>query len=270
MIESWRVKGIRERHDQRVQNGDLITTTLAECEEVIERGLKTFMEVGLALVAIRDQELYRNGYPTFEMYCRDRWGIARGRAYEIMSAATITEELSEISNIVPINEGQAKQLRGLEIPAQARVMARAAEIAPSGKPTIAAIASARREIDPPPPRKGPAPPKPPHIPDRERDRRLLERGKELYIETLRLSAPDLLAEFRAGILEWEEAWRVWKHRSRLATALHLITSLVEENPEVDLDWLLNAPLVEPGKNLSPEGVAAAFDLLEKIQKNLSA
>jgi hypothetical protein len=90
----------------------------------------------------------------------------------------------------------------------------------------------------------------------------------LYIDTLRLSAPDLLAEFRAGILEWEEAWGVWKHRARLAEALHKITSLAED-PDVDLDWMLNAPLVQPDKNLTPEGVAAAIDLLEKIQKKLS-
>jgi hypothetical protein len=153
-------------------------------------------------------------------------------------------------------------------------MAKAAELAGSPeKITALVITKARREILPKPRRfKKPErkkPPTPAHIPDRERDRRQIEKGKELYIETLRLSAPDLLAEFHAGILEWEEAWRVWKHRAQLAGALHKITSLAED-PDVDLDWVLNALLVEPDKNLTPEGVASALGLMEEVQKKLSA
>lgn len=34
-------------------------------EEVIDRGLATFIEVGQALLAIRDRRLYRMAYATF-------------------------------------------------------------------------------------------------------------------------------------------------------------------------------------------------------------
>jgi phage N-6-adenine-methyltransferase len=46
---------------------------LAECEAVIERGLATFVEVGNALLEIRDDRLYRETHRTFEDYCRERW-----------------------------------------------------------------------------------------------------------------------------------------------------------------------------------------------------
>jgi hypothetical protein len=46
---------------------------LAQCEGVIERGMKSFIEVGTALLKIRDERLYRENYGTFEEYCRKRW-----------------------------------------------------------------------------------------------------------------------------------------------------------------------------------------------------
>ena len=47
---------------------------LLQHEQVIEKGLKTFVDVGNALLAIRDKRLYRQGFGTFEDYCKDRWG----------------------------------------------------------------------------------------------------------------------------------------------------------------------------------------------------
>ncbi|NJL33925.1 MAG: hypothetical protein HC893_08770 [Chloroflexaceae bacterium] len=52
---------------------------LERCEQIIERGLKTFFEVGAALVRVRDLKLYRVEHRTFEAYCQERWGIERRR-----------------------------------------------------------------------------------------------------------------------------------------------------------------------------------------------
>jgi hypothetical protein len=41
---------------------------------VIERGRRTFVEVGLALLEIRGRGLFRElGFSTFTEYCRKRW-----------------------------------------------------------------------------------------------------------------------------------------------------------------------------------------------------
>jgi hypothetical protein len=61
----------------------------------------------------------------------------------LISAAKTTKEVAEISDIAPVNEGQAKQLRGLPPSVAAKVMAKAAA---SGKITAASIAEARRQI----------------------------------------------------------------------------------------------------------------------------
>jgi hypothetical protein len=69
----------------------LAIRTLAECEAVIEAGLTTFVEVGEALLHIRDNRLYRQGHRTFEVYCRERWGFSKVRATQLITAAeTVT------------------------------------------------------------------------------------------------------------------------------------------------------------------------------------
>lgn len=129
---------------------ELVTAALAEREEVIARGLKTFIEVGRALAEIKEQKLYRQVFSTFEEYCDNRWQLARTRAYELIYAAETAKAMSEISNKhIPKNEGQAKQLRGLTAQVAVKVM-QEAEQATGGKITAAAIRDAREKIENPP------------------------------------------------------------------------------------------------------------------------
>jgi len=117
------------------------TTALAACEQVIEHGLGTFIEVGQALLAIRDERLYRENHSTFEDYCRVRWALSRSRAYQFIDAA-------EVSTVVDVaNEAQARELAGLPVETQCEVFAAAHE-ATEGKPTASAIREAREVIAP--------------------------------------------------------------------------------------------------------------------------
>jgi hypothetical protein len=85
---------------------------------VIERGLQTFNEVGGALLAIRDSRLYRDGYDTFEDYCRERWQMERRHAYRLIEAAQVVENVSHGTQMPPSNERQARPLTELEPEAQ--------------------------------------------------------------------------------------------------------------------------------------------------------
>jgi len=59
------------------------TRTLADCEAVIRRGLNSFIEVGEALMEIRDNRLYREkGFGRFEDYCQQEWGWKHSHAYK--------------------------------------------------------------------------------------------------------------------------------------------------------------------------------------------
>lgn len=63
------------------------TDRLTALESVIQRSRAAFLEVGAALLEIRDAKLYRSVSGTFEEYCRDRWEIGKSHAYRLIEAA---------------------------------------------------------------------------------------------------------------------------------------------------------------------------------------
>lgn len=114
-------------------------TELAQHEATIERGLKTFVDVGQALLAIRDARLYRKHNPTFEGYCQERWQMQRAHAYRLIDAAEVVGNLSPIGDIVPATESQARPLTQLPPEVQPVIWQRAVETAPNGKITAAHV-----------------------------------------------------------------------------------------------------------------------------------
>jgi hypothetical protein len=68
-------------------------TRFNELEQVISIGLGTFVQVGAALLEIRDSLLYRGTHGTFEEYCQDRWDIARNYANKLIAAASVVLNL---------------------------------------------------------------------------------------------------------------------------------------------------------------------------------
>jgi hypothetical protein len=94
---------------------DLTTAEHAElerCEGIIRNGLRTFSDVGNALLTIRDRRLYQEQYTTFEAYCREQWGFAKSQAYRLMESAVVIANLSPIGDI-PATESQARELVGM-------------------------------------------------------------------------------------------------------------------------------------------------------------
>ncbi len=73
---------------------ELQTSVLVAYEEVIRQGFDVFLEVGDALIAIRDGEHYKPSYKSFSEYLRKRWDFSRQWAYSIMDAAATAKKLS--------------------------------------------------------------------------------------------------------------------------------------------------------------------------------
>lgn len=92
--------------------GEVVARSLDECERVIERGLGTFVEVGEALMAIRDQRLYRSTHGDFDTYCRERWGMSKRHANRSIEAAGIAGSVGPIGP-TPQTESQARALAPL-------------------------------------------------------------------------------------------------------------------------------------------------------------
>ncbi len=93
-----------------VTNSD--TAELTHLEEVIQRGLDSFLEVGNALALIRDKKLYKANYPTWGDYLRNRWGLnSAQRAQQLIDASTVADSLGDGHGL---NESQLRLLKGVD------------------------------------------------------------------------------------------------------------------------------------------------------------
>lgn len=132
-------------------------TSLQQLETIIERGVKTFVEVGLALMEVRDRRLYKEaGFPTFEKYCVGRWKFNDRRARQLIDAAKVTQQLDDnTGTAVPVStERQARELAPLveDDPETARAVWREVNEEHPGNVTAPrireAVARVRRVVEP--------------------------------------------------------------------------------------------------------------------------
>lgn len=130
---------------------DLITlderSRLYQLEETIRQGLNTFVDVGNALLEIRDKRLYRQDYSTFEDYCNKQWNMARRTAYQLIDAAEVVENVRNCAQILPTNESQARPLASLEPEEQVEAWKRVITSTPEGKITAAIVLKAAKEVE---------------------------------------------------------------------------------------------------------------------------
>jgi hypothetical protein len=77
-------------------------------EQIVEKGLSSFIEVGEALWKIREEKLYRAEFKTFENYCKVRWGISRIHAHRLIDGVEVVK-LLPIGNKIT-TESQAREL----------------------------------------------------------------------------------------------------------------------------------------------------------------
>jgi hypothetical protein len=122
-------------------------SALAECEAVIQRGVDAFLDVGNALLRIRDEQLYRAEFPTFEEYCLKRWQFTRPNAYRLIAAAKVVGHLSPIGDI-PSSESVCRPLTVLPPPKQREAWEAAVTASPNGQPTARQVAEAVSDLTP--------------------------------------------------------------------------------------------------------------------------
>lgn len=107
-----------------------------QCEQTIRKGFDGFIEVGQALITIRDKRLYREQFATFEDYMQARWDLSARHGYRLCGAAEVVQNLlSASSAVMPATESQARPLQALPAAKQPEVWEEAVRTAPNGKPT---------------------------------------------------------------------------------------------------------------------------------------
>jgi hypothetical protein len=93
------------------------TASLADCEQIIERGMATFIDVGRALLQIRDKRLYRGAHASFEAYCKERWDFDQSYGHRMANSAKVVEVLEHSpigKSHLPTCEAQVRPLTALE------------------------------------------------------------------------------------------------------------------------------------------------------------
>jgi hypothetical protein len=127
---------------------ELATNQQAELnrlETVIQKNLQSFVQVGMALMKIRDSKLYQITNRTFEEYCNDRWQFSRRRAYQFIESVTVIENVNNCSH-QPATESQTRPLTNLSPVQQKEAWTKAVETAPAGKVTAKHVESVVQEI----------------------------------------------------------------------------------------------------------------------------
>lgn len=126
------------------------TARLTQCEKAIEKGLGTFVEVGQALLDIRDSKLYRASHKTFEAYCKERWDISRPRAYALIDQAKVVQAVADaagsgLSCTQDISSRDVAAIKG-DMPAvTAEIAARVEKGAEPAKATADVVAERRAD-----------------------------------------------------------------------------------------------------------------------------
>lgn len=122
---------------------------LDELEQVVEAGLTVFVQVGNALLEIRDSRLYRQAFPTFEAYCRERWGMVQQSATRMIRAAEVVQNLqSEPIGSLPTTESQARPLTRLEPEVQREVWQDVVDSTPAEQITAKIVEEQAKAAEP--------------------------------------------------------------------------------------------------------------------------
>lgn len=194
--------------------GDFALFSLDELEAFIAPRVRSFIEVGVALLAISERGLYAEaGYATFSDYVRQRWEIDRARAYRLCDAARVVQAIEAASpGEAPEKESQAHELAALlSDPDELVAVWQEAVARSEGKPTVDVIRRVRRERER---RRSPSPlplnlPEPPEFPagafriytilvQAAQEARSLG-GAEVMSEARPLLGGDTAAAWRAGL-----------------------------------------------------------------------
>lgn len=94
--------GVGVTEDMGLARTEMSRAEFDAAEAIVERGQRAFVEVGQALMTIREGHGYRHaGFGTFEEYIAERWGWARRHGYNLMAAAAVTSNVQSIAQTFP-------------------------------------------------------------------------------------------------------------------------------------------------------------------------
>jgi hypothetical protein len=155
-VERWRARERKEHEDKKQAEENAERRALLE--DIIDRGLQTFIEVGSALKEIKERKLWKPEYASFEDYCYQRWNWTARYANNVTRAARTALILGPP---FPANEAIARELaKVVEEDPETGQAAWATFTADNPNPTAKETRAFLRNFLREEPTKRPAPPRP--------------------------------------------------------------------------------------------------------------
>ena len=112
------------RPEKSDEMSHLELSDLSRNETIINKGMKSFVDVGQALQDIRHRRLWRGEYNSFESYLKDKWGFGSPYATRLINGSEIAQRLPDIQN-----EAQAREIAKVPFIDQEKVLNRAKDYA---------------------------------------------------------------------------------------------------------------------------------------------
>lgn len=92
-----------------------LDTALAKHEEIMDRTATPAQEFFRALLAIRDRNLFRGRYDSFEAYCKARWGIGVRHGNRLLVASEVMKEIENRGSQTGTGAPKERVLRELAV-----------------------------------------------------------------------------------------------------------------------------------------------------------
>ncbi len=114
-VESQALASNQEDDNDKSQNRTPLTEEerkrFEELDGKVEDFVKSTFILGRILKEISDEKLYREDFDSFEMYLKNKFDIARSRAYQLMNASEVYEYLEKGGvEVLPNSEFQVRAL----------------------------------------------------------------------------------------------------------------------------------------------------------------
>jgi hypothetical protein len=79
---------------------------------------QVLLQIAQDLHQIRDRRLFKHTHPTFELYCRERWGLEQEYFAEIVQTQSVMQDLLKLNlhvQAIPTSYEQIREFYGLDL-----------------------------------------------------------------------------------------------------------------------------------------------------------
>jgi hypothetical protein len=132
-----------------------LTTAQQDDLRSLELGIvqkyQVLLQIAQDLHQIRDRRLFEHTHPTFDLYCRERWGLEQEYFAEIVQTQSVIQDLLKLNlhvRAIPTSYEQIREFYGLNEPDRIKLAVRVDRELGEGKLTAGLIQDCKLKLFP--------------------------------------------------------------------------------------------------------------------------